>query len=83
MSLILCFNTCHDQPSFIPDYAIEITKLAQVIALWAFANNHRLTFGLTSNSLQAPTAQALTPFLAILLHNPGLFKKLYLKKVRI
>ncbi len=30
-----------------PKYAIEITKLAKVITVWAFTNNHRLTFGLT------------------------------------
>ena len=28
---------------FNPKYAIEITKLAKVIAPWAFTNNHRLT----------------------------------------
>jgi len=26
-----------------PNYVIEITKLAKVIVLWAFTNNHRLT----------------------------------------
>ena len=54
-----------------PKYAIEITKLAKVIAPWAFTNNHQLTFGLTSNSLQTPTVQALSLILAILLHNLG------------
>jgi len=62
---------------FIPNYAIEITKLAKVIALWAFTNNHQLTFGLTSNSLQTPTAQALSLILAILLHNLGLLMRKY------
>jgi len=52
-------------PLFNPKYAIEIAKLAKVIAPWAFTNNHRLTFGLTSNSLQTPTAQALSLILAI------------------
>jgi len=33
-------------------------KLAFIIALWAFTNNHRLTYGLTLNSLQTPTVQA-------------------------
>jgi len=61
----------HFYPSFNPKYAIEITKLAKVIALWAFTKNHRLTFGLTSNSLQTPTAQALLLILAMLLHNLG------------
>ena len=60
---------------FNPKYAIEITKLAKVIVPWAFTNNHRLTFGLTSNSLQAPTAQALSLILVILLHNLGLAMK--------
>ncbi len=27
----------------IPNYVIEITKLAKVIAAWAFTDNHRLT----------------------------------------
>jgi len=49
---------CDTLTSIIPDYAIEITQLAFIIALWAFTKNHRLTFGLTSNSLQIPTAQA-------------------------
>jgi len=61
-----------------PNYAIEITKLAKVIALWVFINNHQLTFGLTSNSLQTPTAQALSLILAILLHNLGLIESILL-----
>jgi len=54
-----------------PNYEIEITKLTKVIAPWAFTNNHRLIFGLTSNSLQTPTVQALSLILAMLLHNLG------------
>jgi ATPase subunit of ABC transporter with duplicated ATPase domains len=29
-------------------FAIEITEAALVIALWAYAKNHRLTYGLNS-----------------------------------
>ena len=74
VTLLVCQKT---QSSFIlslslnPDYAIEITKPAQIIASWAFTKNHRLTYRLTSNSLQAPTTQALALILAILLHNSG------------
>jgi len=61
-----------DRASFNPKYAIGITELAKVIAPWAFTNNHQLTYGLTSNSLQTPTAQALSLISIILLHNLGL-----------
>jgi hypothetical protein len=64
-----------------PDYTIEITEVASVIALWAFTKNHRLTYGLSSNFLQTPITQALDAFLAILLYNPGLLtimQKVYL-----
>ena len=58
-------------PFLIPNYVREITELVQVIALWIFINNHQLTEGLTSNSLQTPTTQALTLISAILLHVLG------------
>jgi len=54
-----------------PDYAIEITYLAQIIAIWAFTKNHQLTFWLTSNFLQTPKRQVLAQYIAILSHNPG------------
>ena len=34
-----------DAVSVYPDYAIEITKLAQVIVSWTFTKNHQLTYG--------------------------------------
>ena len=40
-----------DTKEFNPDFAIVISNLSQIIALWAFTKNHRLTYGLTSNSL--------------------------------
>ena len=43
----------------IPNYAVAITHLAQIIVPWAFMKNHRLTYGLTSNFSQTPTTQAL------------------------
>ena len=42
-----------------------------LIILWAFTNNHRLTFGLNSNYLQTPIKQALYTIFIILLHNSG------------
>ena len=56
---------------FNPDYAIEITYLAQIIAIWAFTKNHQLTFGLISNFLQTPKRQALAQYFVFLLHNPS------------
>jgi len=61
MSLIIYLN---------PNYTIEISNLLQIIASWAFTKNHRLTYGLTSNSLQTPIRQAFAEYFAILLHNP-------------
>ena len=55
-----------------PDYAIEITYLAQIIAIWAFTKNHQLTFGLISIFLQVPKRQALAQYFVFLLHNFGL-----------
>jgi len=40
--------------TIIPKYALEIIHLLQSISTWAFTKNHRLTFGLNSNSLQTP-----------------------------
>jgi len=37
-----------------PKYALEITNLAFIIALKTERENHRLTFGLTSNFSQIP-----------------------------
>jgi Na+/H+-dicarboxylate symporter len=49
-----CRSYSQDRGSLNPYYAIEIAKLAQVIASRAFTRNHRLTFGLNSNFLQTP-----------------------------
>jgi hypothetical protein len=61
----------HQNNTVIQNYAIEITNLPQNIAPWALTKNHQLTFGLNSNSLQAPMKQAFAEYLAIILHNPG------------
>ena len=55
-----------------PNYAIEITYLTQIIAIWAFTKNHQLTVGLILNFLQTSKRQALAQYFVILLHNPGL-----------
>ena len=56
-------------PASNPDYTLELQNFTQIIALWVFTKNHRLTFGLTSSFLQISTAQAFGKLKAILIHN--------------
>ena len=71
-ALFLGFQVCLYTHQYLnPKYAIEITELYQIIAPWAFTKNYQLTFGVTSNSLQTPMAQAFDRFQVILMHNLG------------